>query len=145
MTQPTKKPSDQSTPDPWNDLDIVPTAPGKDHYAAGDLYTVKPGTTPEGMGLIFFWVGHPLALPVFLVGAVLLLGMTWMKNHDETLRQEAANGVAIADMNAFKSMGAKKGLEAACLATPRDRTPLQYRDYCVDVVKAHATKKGARP
>lgn len=143
MASPNNTPSDPTTPDPWSDLDIVPTPPGKDHYQAQYLYKGSAKAS-DGTGVyaLFF---HPLAATIAVLGLVLLLGMTWYDHHQRGVRQEAMNAKLQADMNAFKRTMAVQGLTATCLATPRDQVPHQYFGECQAVVKAHAAKKEARP
>lgn len=142
MTQQTKKPSDPID-NPWDDMNVTPVAPSKDHHAAGDLYTNKPGNSSQGLGLAFAWVGHPLALPFILAGAVLLGILTFMENYSQNAEREAAKKVAIADMATFQKTRKDLGYERTCLAIEQKHVPAQYGADC-RVIKAAAKAKEAR-
>ena len=142
MTQQTNKPSDPID-NPWDDMNVTPVAPLKDHHAAGDLYTNKPGNSSEGLGLAFAWLGHPLALPFILAGAVLLGIINVMANYSQNAEREAAKKMAIADLAIFQKTRSGLGYAGTCLAIEQKHVPVQYAAYC-RVIKAADKAKKAR-
>lgn len=142
MTQQTNKPSDP-TDNPWDDMNVTPVAPSKDHHAAGDLYTAKPSAGTEGMGLAFFWVGHPWAFPVILVGIVLYAILSFAQSYSQKTEREDAKKVAIADMANFQKTRKDLGMERTCLVIEQKNVPAQYGPEC-RAIKAAAKAKEAR-
>lgn len=134
----TNKPSDQApTNDAWDDLETIPTPPGKDHYQAQYLY--KGGAAAYRVG-VFTPFMNPIVHAIAFIFLLVFVGMLWNNHHEKNLRQEAQAQKAMADMAAFQKTRASIGLERACIATKPAQMPLQYREYCAAVVKANTGK-----
>lgn len=138
----TNKPSDQApTNDAWDDLETIPTPPGKDHYQAQYLY--KGGAAAFRAG-VFTPFLNPIAGAIAAIGLLVLVGMMWTGHRQENLRNEAQAQKAVADMASFKKALAASSMTAACLATPKGNVPYQYFGECLAIAKAHAAAKEAR-
>lgn len=138
-----QQPSDQTPTDPWSDMDVAPVAPEKDRHNAAYLYNNKPSTT-SGWGVTMAWVNHPAAVPVVLIGLVVMGIAAFMASREDAAKLAAANAQTQADFTVFVKGLNTAGLERTCLATEPKHVPAQYMQDC-QAVRAAAKERGARP